>query len=87
MEEIVLCGGKYRFWIDDKSTVHCDRYGESWRDFVGDKAVLALFRECLDRPGREALEKDLEDLEKEMVKVRKTINKFTGQERNRVLDG
>jgi len=47
-EEIVLCGGKYKFYIDELNVLRCLRNGENWRDFIGDNAVLALFRECLD---------------------------------------
>ncbi len=47
MEEIILCDGKYRFWMDG-TTLRCDRHGAPWRDFVGDKAVTALFQEARD---------------------------------------
>lgn len=45
MEEIILEGGKYRFYIQD-GILKCDRYGEPWREFIGDKAVFALFDHC-----------------------------------------
>jgi len=48
MEEIILENGKYRFYVKD-DILCCDRYGEPWRDFIGDKAVHALFQECLER--------------------------------------
>ena len=48
-EEIVLCGGKYKFYIDELNDLRCLRNGENWWDFIGDNAVLALFRECLER--------------------------------------
>lgn len=51
-EEIVLCGGKYRFYIDELNVLRCSRHGENWRDFIGDNAVLALFRECLELEGK-----------------------------------
>lgn len=47
-EEIVLCDGKYKFYIDELGVLRCLRNGENWRDFIGDNAVLALFRECLE---------------------------------------
>lgn len=47
-DELFLEGGKYRFYIK-KHSLYCDRYGEEWREFVGDSAVLALFQECLAR--------------------------------------
>ena len=46
-EEIILERGKYRFYIKDNS-LYCDRYDEYWRDFTGDKAILALFRYALE---------------------------------------
>ncbi len=49
MGEIILEDGKYRFYVHlDDSTLLCDRHGETWRDFIGDKAVSALFTRCLD---------------------------------------
>jgi hypothetical protein len=65
-DKLVLCDGKYTFYIGTK-TIHvgtprettlkdvllCDRYdSEGWRDFLGDNAVLALFRYALDRTKR-----------------------------------
>lgn len=53
MEEIKLIpsevGGepKYTFYMKNHS-VACKRYGEQWRDFVGDGAVLALYTEVVD---------------------------------------
>lgn len=44
---ISLCDGKYFFFLDAKGTLICDRNQESWREFVGDKAVYALFQEAL----------------------------------------
>ncbi len=46
-DEIILDNGKYRFYMIG-CTLHCDRYGEKWRDFVGDNAVTALFQKCLE---------------------------------------
>ncbi|GAG89365.1 unnamed protein product [marine sediment metagenome] len=47
MNEIILDEGKYKFYIKDH-VLCCDRYGEAWRDFVGDNAVYILFNECLE---------------------------------------
>lgn len=52
-DEIELCGGKYKFYTDERGVLLCLRHGEPWRDFVGDNAVLALYRECLDLKRRE----------------------------------
>lgn len=43
-EKITLSDGKYIFFIDGALNLYCDRYGEPWRDFIGDNAVTALFR-------------------------------------------
>jgi len=41
---LTLCDGKYTFYRHpDNGTLLCDRYGEPWREFIGDKAVAALF--------------------------------------------
>ena len=37
-----LCDGKYEF-VEKDSVLHCYRHGHEWRDFVGDKAIHALF--------------------------------------------
>jgi hypothetical protein len=47
--EVVLEGGKYRFWIDARGALRCDRHGTAWRDFIADKAVRALFDEVIAR--------------------------------------
>ena len=41
-EKVVLDGGKYEFFVDG-GALKCLRNGAAWRDFVGDKAVHALF--------------------------------------------
>lgn len=38
---------KYTFYKKGP-TLYCLRYGEEWRDFIGDKAVTALFDELTD---------------------------------------
>lgn len=35
-------GDKYEFYMDNH-TLKCKRYGEDWRSFTGDGAVLALY--------------------------------------------
>ncbi len=52
MDEIILEEGKYRFHKENY-LLCCDRHGESWRDFVGDNAVHALFDECIDLKRKE----------------------------------
>ena len=47
MEEIILDDGKYRFY-EKHYILYCDRYGKPWREFIGDKAVWALFDKCLE---------------------------------------
>ena len=45
--EINLCDGKYQFKeSDDRSELLCLRHGKPWREFIGDKAVHALFDLC-----------------------------------------
>jgi hypothetical protein len=43
---ITLEDGKYAFYKDSNGLVHCLRYGDPWREFLGDKAVSALFDHC-----------------------------------------
>lgn len=45
--ELVLDGGKFRFYTDERGALCCDRHGQYWRDFVGDKAVHALFDQVI----------------------------------------
>jgi len=35
--------GKYTFVKRDSGELTCLRYGEEWRDFIGDKAINSLF--------------------------------------------
>jgi hypothetical protein len=57
--------GKYEFYKDEKGILHCKRYGKEWRDFVGDKAVTALFdyalqlSEAVDTYHKEEVERRL----------------------------
>lgn len=56
-----LCSGKYEFYVDrDNHALFCKRHGQDWRDFVGDKAVRALFDYA------EELEKRIESLEEQI---------------------
>lgn len=52
LKRLELDGGKYVFEYDDgpeHKPLRCLRYGEEWRDFVGDKAVLALFHFAVEQ--------------------------------------
>ncbi len=45
-EILTICDTKYTFVFEDieeQSDFRCDRYGEQWRSFNGDGAVLQLF--------------------------------------------
>jgi hypothetical protein len=47
--EITLCDGKYTVVYDfNTGRSECLRYGEQWRDLVGDKMVLAMFDEIVE---------------------------------------
>jgi len=39
--------GKYLFVESEGYKLECMRYGEPWRDFIGDKAVHRLFSEAI----------------------------------------
>ena len=47
MEEVILDNGKYRFFRED-NMLYCHRYGEPWRNFLGDHAVTLLFNKVLE---------------------------------------
>ena len=48
-EPITLNSNKYTFHSpQDQHSVFCKRYGEEWRDFVGDSAIFYLFHYSLD---------------------------------------
>lgn len=49
--EVNLCDGKYKFKEEDDGLI-CLRYGEPWREFIGDKAVHALFDLCWEMKER-----------------------------------
>ena len=45
-EKIELCGGKYEVVVDshtDNFTFYANKYGENWRDLIGDKLIMAMF--------------------------------------------
>ena len=46
-EEISIYDGKYKFYMKNHS-LHCLRYNEPWRDFIGDGAVLQLFLHAVE---------------------------------------
>lgn len=52
-----LCDGKYDFSVGLSGVLFCDRYREPWRDFVGDKAVHALYNHAVE------LERKLADIQ------------------------
>lgn len=66
-----ICDGKYTLIIDmDTGRAECLRYGEKWRDLVGDKMVLALFDELVEARARaEAAKAETEDLRAKIAKV------------------
>jgi hypothetical protein len=45
---VSVAEGKYTFVFENNSRLVCLRYGEEWRDLVGDGAVLALVQELAD---------------------------------------
>ncbi len=50
-ERITVGDGEYEFCLEGGS-LRCRRHGEVWRDFIGDNAVLALFRHALELQDR-----------------------------------
>ena len=40
--------GKYTFYTDEQNVLHCNRYGEEWRDFIGDNAISALYDRLIE---------------------------------------
>lgn len=46
--KITLEDGKYVFFKDTEGLVYCHRYDKPWREFLGDKAVSALFDYALN---------------------------------------
>ena len=64
MTELILSDGKYHFIANDDGTeLRCLRFGEHWREFIGDKAIHCLYTLALDQQQRIAdLEQKLTDL-------------------------
>lgn len=54
---ITVCDGKYTL-VFDPTNMRALRYGEPWRDLIGDGLVMALGQEILDL--KEALRRILE---------------------------
>jgi hypothetical protein len=80
MDEVKLLEGKYTFHKSDyEGSLICLRYGDPWRRFVGDKAVHALFDECVDLRNKLA-EKDaaLKKAEGEPVRLGFLFNETSG---------
>lgn len=66
---ISLERGKYTFYM--KGGLKCDRYGESWRELIGDNAIFFLYLKCLELSRRyegQAVEIDKLRSELEMYK-------------------
>lgn len=49
MNELILEDGKYKFVEEKPGILVCYRYGVRWREFIGDKAVYALFEYALQK--------------------------------------
>lgn len=48
---LVLDDGEYDFYIDKIThSLMCKRYDKYWREFLGDKAIIALFNYATQRP-------------------------------------
>lgn len=81
-ERLTICDGKYTLiYNEETGEFRALRYGEQWRDLVGDKMVLALLTEILDGrkkateahddllAGLERKDKDLWDIDAVLKKV------------------
>jgi hypothetical protein len=40
---IILENGKYKIYERQDGCIVCDRYGEPWQEFVGDKMMYLLY--------------------------------------------
>lgn len=49
MDELILEDGKYKFIEEKPGLLVCYRYGEKWREFIGDKAIYALFQYAIQK--------------------------------------
>jgi len=50
-ESVILDSGKYEVILDQdgsKFNFHALRYGEQWRDLIGDNLILAMFYKIQD---------------------------------------
>lgn len=50
-ESIELCNGKYEVVVDsntDNFTFYANRYGENWRDLIGDKLMMVMFYRIIE---------------------------------------
>lgn len=63
--EVSVLGGKYTVVMDSEGRLSALRYGEPWRDCVGDGLILALADEL------SAARSDLARAQAELEKVRK----------------
>lgn len=52
VKELILENGKYHFHLDENYILKCYRNGEEWRDFIGDKAIYALFLHAVELQDR-----------------------------------
>jgi hypothetical protein len=58
---VSVASGKYNVIMEDGGKLHALRYGEPWRDCVGDNLIYFLAAE-------------LEEARKEIIELNKTIN-------------
>lgn len=66
--DIAFGEGKYRYVMDATGKARCELHGNPWRDLVGDKMVLALASE-------------VEELRREVSKLRKIEAKYVSRMR------
>lgn len=80
---IDLCDGKYTLIYDlQVGKSECLRYGEPWRQLVGDKMVLACFDEIVGlRQQRDELLAKVEMLERELTATQHVVAQFSEGER------
>lgn len=76
---IKINDGKYHFFIaeggHENGCLICWRYGEPWRDFIGDKAVHALYDHAVELEARvKTLEGELECAEDELEMLQEQLS-------------
>lgn len=49
--DLELCEGKYALKLDEDNQLVAFRYGEPWRDLVGDHLIRALFNRIKELEG------------------------------------